>query len=165
MMISKEMAARLNVQVNHEFENERSYLAMAYWFESIGLKVFAKFFFKQAGEERGHGEKIAKYLIDQGAEVVLGSVAPVQVSFKSAKEAAELFVKVEVKTTTMVHEIVEMAVREKDYATHDFINWKVGEQVEEVATANEVLGMVKIAETPGQLLMLEGRIWQMIEKG
>jgi ferritin len=74
-------------------------------------------------------------------------------------------VKLEVKTTKMVHEIVELAIKEKDYATHDFINWKVAEQVEEVATANELLGMVKLAETPGQLLMLEGRVWRMMEKG
>ena len=164
-MISKKMAARLNVQVNHEFENERSYLAMAYWFESVGLKVFAKFFIRQAGEEHEHAEKIAKYVLDQGAEVILGPVAPAQVSFKSAKEAIEAFVKLEVKTTKMVHEIVAMAIKENDYATHSFINWKVSEQVEEVATANELLGMVKLTETPGQLLMLEGRVWQMMEKG
>ncbi len=163
-MISKKMAARLNVQVNHEFENERSYLAMAYWFESIGLKVFAKFFFKQAAEEHGHAEKIAKYLLDQGADVILGSVAPAQVTYKSAKEAIEMFVKLEVKTTKMVHEIVEMAIKEKDYATQDYISWKVSEQVEEVATANEMLGIVRTADTPGRLLMLENRIWQMMEK-
>lgn len=164
MMISKKMADRLNVQVNHEFENERSYLATAYWFESAGLKVFAKFFFRQAGEEREHAEKIAKYILDQGADVILGSVAPAQVTYKSAKEAIETFVKLEVKTTKMVHEIVDMAIKEKDYATHDFINWKVSEQVEEVASANELLGMVKLTETPGQLLMLEGRVWQMMQK-
>lgn len=163
-MISKKIADRLNVQVNHEFENERSYLATAYWFESAGLKVFAKFFFKQAAEEHEHAEKIAKYIIDQGADVILGSVAPAQVSFKTAKDAIDSFVKLEIKTTKMVHEIVELAIKEKDYATHGFINWKVSEQVEEVATANELYGMVKLSETPGQLLMLEGRVWQMMQK-
>ena len=67
MMISAKMAARLNKQVIHEHHNYWSYLAMGYWFESNGLKVFAKFFFKQASEEKEHAEKIAKYLLDQGA--------------------------------------------------------------------------------------------------
>jgi ferritin len=161
MMISQKMAARLNKQVIHEHHNAWSYLAMAYWFESIGLKVFAKFFYKQAGE----AEKIAKYLLDQGAEVVLTNLEKPKTTFKNALDATETFVQLEIKTTKMVHEIVDMAVKENDHATAVFIDWKVAEQVEEVASANELHGMVKMAGTPGQLLMLEGRVWQMIEKG
>ncbi len=163
-MISKTIAARLNEQINHEFTNERTYLATAYWFETVNLKVFAKFFYKQALEERGHALKIAQYMVDQGAEVALGAVSPEKTSFKSAKEAVETFVATEVKTTKMVHEVADLAIKENDHATHQFINWKVTEQVEEVATANELLAMVRLAETPGQLLMLEGRVYQMIEK-
>jgi ferritin len=162
-MISKKMATRLNDQVNHEFTNERSYLAIGYWFESAGLKVFAKFFYKQAMEERGHATRIAQYILDQGAEVKLGSVEAEKIVFKSAREAVELFVALEIKTTRMVHELVDMSMKENDYATQNFISWKVAEQVEEVATANDLLGMVRLTETPGQLLMLEGRVYQMME--
>lgn len=163
-MISKKMVTRLNAQITHEFENERAYLAMGYWFENQGLTVFAKFFFKQALEERGHAVKIAQYLIDQGAEVSLEALAQPKNVFKSAKEAVGMFVAVEVKTTKMVHEIADMAIKENDHATRNFIEWKIAEQVEEVASANELYGMVKLTETPGQLLMLEGRVYQMMEK-
>lgn len=165
MMISSKMAARLNKQITHEHHNAWSYTAMGYWFESNGLKVFAKFFHKQAGEEREHAEKIAKYLLDQGAEVVLTALDKPKTSYKSPLEACQEFVRLEVVTTKMVHEIVDMATKERDHATRDFIDWKVSEQVEEVASANELLGMVKLAGTPGQILMLEGRVWQMMEKG
>lgn len=165
MMISAKMAARLNKQVIHEHHNYWSYLAMGYWFETQGLKVFAKFFFKQAEEEKGHAEKIAKYLLDQGAEVVLTSLDKPKTSYKNALDACQDFVKLEVVTTKMVHEIVDMAQKEGDHATREFIDWKVGEQVEEVASANDLLNMVKLAGTPGQILMLEGRVWQMMEKG
>lgn len=164
MMISQKMAARLNKQVIHEHHNSWSYLAMAYWFESAGLKVFAKFFFKQSEEECEHAEKIAKYLLDQGADVVLTELDKPKTSYKNALDACETFVQLEIKTTKMVSEIVDMAAKEGDHATRQFIDWKVGEQVEEVATANELLSMVKLAGTPGQILMLEGRVWQMIEK-
>lgn len=165
MMISPKMAARLNKQVIHEHHNAWSYLAVGYWFESEGLKVFAKFFYKQAGEERGHAEKISKYLLDQGADVVLTELDKPKTSWKNAREAVEFFVQLEIKTTKMVHELVDMAMKERDHATRDFIDWKVSEQVEEVATANELAGMVKLTESKGQLLMLEGRVWQMMEKG
>ncbi len=165
MMISAKMAARLNKQVVHEHHNYWSYLAMGYWFETQGLKVFAKFFFKQGEEEKGHAEKIAKYLLDQGAEVVLTSLDKPKTSYKNALDACQEFVKLEVVTTKMVHEIVDMAQKEGDHATREFIDWKVGEQVEEVASANDLLNMVKLAGTPGQILMLEGRVWQMMEKG
>jgi ferritin len=165
MMISPKMAARLNKQVIHEHHNAWSYLAMAYWFETAGLKVFAKFFSKQAEEERGHAEKISKYLIDQGAEVTLTELDKPKTAYKNALDACQTFVQLEIKTTKMVHEVVDMAIKEGDHATRDFIDWKVAEQVEEVATANELLGMVKLAGSPGQILMLEGRVWQMMEKG
>ena len=163
-MISKTMATRLNAQVNHEFANERSYLATGYWFESNNLKVFAKFFFKQALEERSHATKIAQFLIDVGAYVKLDGVAPETTAFSSARAAVEAFVNTEITTTKLVYEIVDMAIKENDHSTREFIGWKVTEQVEEVALANELLGMVKLAEAPGQLLMLEGRVYQLMER-
>jgi ferritin len=163
MMISEKMAARLNKQVAHEFHNFWTYKSIAYWFEANNLPIFAKFFFKQAEEEKGHGEKIAKYLLDQGADIKLGPIDAPHLGYKTVKEVMELFVKVEVLTTNMVHEIVKMAVDENDYATRNFIEWKVGEQVEEVASANAMLAMVKHAETPGQIMMLEGRVIHMMD--
>ena len=154
MMISERMAARLNEQVNHEFFNMWTYFSMAYWFENAGLTVFAKFFQKQAKEEQGHGEKIAKYLINQGAHVKLAALPAPVVDYKSAKEVVEAFVQHEIKTTKMVHEVVDLAIKENDHATRNFIDWKVDEQVEEVASANELAQMVRYAETPGQLMML-----------
>lgn len=163
-MISKKMIDRLNVQLNHEHHNAWSYLAMAYWFETAGLRGFAKFFHKQAGEERGHGEKIARYLLDQGAPVVLDNLEKPKNTYKNALEAVETFLQLEMKTTKMVHEIVALAEQEKDYATRQFIQWKVGEQVEEEATANAVLQLVKAASTDAQLLMIEGRILELMGK-
>jgi len=76
----------------------------------------------------------------------------------------ETFLQLEMKTTKMVHEIVALAEQEKDYATRQFIDWKVGEQVEEEATANAVLQLVKAASTDAQLLMIEGRILELMGK-
>ena len=44
-----------------------------------------------------------------------------------------------------------------------FLKWFVDEQVEEVASTSELLNMVSMAESPGQIFMLEARVWHMVE--
>jgi ferritin len=160
MMISEKMAARLNEQVKHEFFSFWVYLGMAYSFESMGLKGFAGKFFKQSEEEKGHATKIAKYLVDQGATVKLTALEQPKVSYSSAQEIIEAALEHEKKVTKLIGEIASLAQSETDHATHSFIEWFVDEQVEEVATMTEILAWVKMASTPGQLLMLEGRVAQ-----
>ncbi|MEW6051842.1 MAG: ferritin [Candidatus Zixiibacteriota bacterium] len=164
MMISQKVAARLNEQVKHEFYSSWAYMAMAYSFETMGLPIFAKWFYRQAGEEREHAEKIARYLLDQGAEVVLTALPEPKTKYTTAQEIIEAALEHEKLVTRQIHEIAELALAEKDQATYHFNGWFVGEQVEEVASVMEILNMVKLASTPGQLLQLEGRIYQMMEK-
>ncbi|HVP07707.1 MAG TPA: ferritin [Candidatus Acidoferrum sp.] len=158
MMISEKMAARLNDQVKHEFFSFWAYLAMAYSFETMGLKGFARRFYKQAEEEKGHATKIAKYLVDQGASVKLTALDQPKVTYSSAQEIIEAALEHEKKITKLIGEIASQAVAEGDHATHSFIEWFVDEQVEEVSTVSEILGWIKMTNSPGQLLMLEGRV-------
>jgi len=164
MMISQKMADQLNVQVKNEFFANWAYLSMAYAFESMGLKIFARWFFKQAEEEREHAEKIAGYLLDQGAEVKLMALDQPKVKYASAEEICAAAVEHELGVTKNIHDLVELARKENDYATENFLQWFVEEQVEEVASTTELLDMVKMASAPGQLFMLENRLWHEVEK-
>lgn len=164
MMISEKMTARLNEQVKNEFFSEWAYLAMAFSFETMGLKVFAARFYQQATEEHEHAMKITKYLVDQGAEVRLTALPEPKVAYSSAAEIIEAALEHEKKITRQINEIASQASAESDHATHQFIGWFVNEQVEEVASMTELLGMVKMATTPGQILMLEGRVYRMLGK-
>jgi len=137
MMISKKMADKLNLQVKYEFESYWIYLAMAFSFETMGLKGFANWFYAQADEEKEHAMKIAKYILDQGAEVKVDH---------------------EIKITKDINNLVALARTEKDYATETFLHWFVNEQVEEVASTTEVLNMVEMAPTPKHLFMLENHL-------
>ena len=163
MMISKAMAKRLNEQVNNEFFAFWTYQQMGYAFENMGLEVFAKLFFKQAGEEREHAEKIAKYLVDQAAEVKLTKLDAPRTAYKSAEEIIGEAVKHEKKVTADWNEISDLAIKEKDHASRVLSDWFVEEQVEEVSSMTQLLDMVKLTQNQGQLLMLEGRVWRMIE--
>ncbi len=163
MMISQKMADAINEQIKNEFYSGWLYMAMSYKFESMNLKVFAKWFYKQAGEEREHAEKFAKYLIDQGAEVKLTSLDKPKADWKTAEDMTSGAVAHEKEVTKMIHNLVDLARSENDHATFNMLQWFVDEQVEEVASATELTDMVKLATNPGQLLMLEGRVYHMLE--
>lgn len=163
-MISEKMAARLNEQVKNEFYAEWAYLAMAYSFEDMGLKVFAARFFQQATEEREHAMKVAKYLVEQGAAVKLQQLPQPKIDYKSAEEIVAAALEHEKKVTRDFNEIADLAISERDHATGAFCKWFIDEQVEEVSSMSELLTWVKMASSPGQLLMLENRIYAQMSK-
>jgi ferritin len=158
MMISKKMAKRLNDQVNHEFYANWVYQAMAYALQSMNLKGFADWFDQQAAEERSHAVKIADYLLDQGAPVTLKELPAPRTDYKSVQEICQAALAHELKVTKQINDIAALAETEKDRATIQFIGWFVTEQVEEVATATELLEMVKIAKSPDQLFMMQAHV-------
>jgi len=52
----------LQRQVNHEFDNERLYLAMSFWLEEHGYVETAKFFSKHSKEERKHAMDFINFM-------------------------------------------------------------------------------------------------------
>lgn len=164
MMISQTMAKALNDQIGAELASEYIYLAMAYKFEDMNLPVFAKWFYKQAEEEHSHALKIGKYLIEQGVSAAVPAIPAPQANWKSAQEICDGAVEHEKYITKRIHDLVKQARTENDIATEQFLQWYVGEQVEEVATTTQLAEMVKHAQNAGQLMMLEGRVWRMVEE-
>ena len=158
MMISDKMAARLNEQVNNEFYSSWIYMAMAYSFEEMNLKGFAKWFFAQAEEEKSHAMKIAGYIVDQGGTVKLKQLSEPQGDYEYAEAIVKATLEHEKKVTKQIDEIAALAESENDRATREFMNWFIKEQVEEVSTATDLLNMVQMAQSPGQLLMLQSHL-------
>jgi len=143
MFLTEKMIAALNVQVGQEFANALQYIAVANWFESEDLRLLAKLYHKQADEERGHAQKISKFLIDSGAKVKIPNLGPFTNDFANAAEAAQLAYDAEVRTTKQIHELVALAQAEKCPSAHQFLQWFVEEQVEEIATAQTNLNIIK----------------------
>ncbi len=163
MMISTKMAKALNDQIAAEYGSFYIYAAMAYKLETMNLPVFARWFHLQAAEEREHAEKIAKYILEQGGDVKLQAIDAPKATWKSCLEICEGALEHEKYITKRIHDLMALAHKENDYATASFLNWFVDEQVEEVASTNELVEMVKLAKTPGHLLQLEGRVWRLVE--
>ncbi|HEX2898033.1 MAG TPA: ferritin [candidate division Zixibacteria bacterium] len=164
MMIPQKVADRLNEQVNHEYFNCWTYTAMAWTLEKMNLKAFAQWFFIQAKEEKGHAEKIANYLNDQGGTIRLKALGEPKSDYKSVEEIFQTALEFEKKTTKQVHEILALSRSENDPATENFIAWKVAEQVEEVSSVEYLLSIVKTVSSPKELFMLEGKVAKLVAK-
>lgn len=163
MMISETMAAKLNTQVKEEFYSYWVYLAMSYKLHGMGFRGYAKWYDIQAKEEMNHATKIAGYLKEVGAPVKLGTLETPKADYASVKEIVQTALDHEKKITRLINECVDLAAKENDHATSNFLAWFVDEQVEEVATAEKLLDMVSLATEKIQLLLLEGRIFELRE--
>src|SRR5690242_20216483 len=74
LMISQQMAAKLNEQIKNEWESQFLYLTMMAWCLNNNYDGFAAWFRKQADEEGQHGFKILGHLNDVGANVIIPSL-------------------------------------------------------------------------------------------
>jgi ferritin len=153
MLISDALNRALNEQIGHEFGNENQYLAIAAYFETEGLFGLAKIYYDQAGEERTHGLKLLKFVIETGGRVVIPAVAAPRNEFKSAEDAAQLALDAEVRTTKQIYELVSLARSENNYIAENALQWFVNEQLEEVSSAETRLALIRRAGP--SILMVE----------
>ena len=161
MKLDEKLVQALNEQVNAEFYASYLYFSMAIYFQSQNLKGFASWMHTQAHEEWGHGMKIITYLLDQGCEVSLKEIAKPQIKWESPLAVFEDSLKHEQKVTGMINDLYNMANSQNDHATGIFLQWFITEQVEEEASATEVIEKLKIADgKPNLIFMLDRELGQ-----
>lgn len=138
-MITQDMTDALNEQIHRELYSAYLYQAMGSHFAHEGLDGFASWFGIQAREEAGHAFRIHGYLVEQGARVEWKAIEAPPAAFDAPESVFEAVLEHERFVTRSIHELMERAVREKDYATQVMLQWFVTEQVEEEATAESLL--------------------------
>lgn len=145
-MIKQEMIDALNQQIAMESESSQAYLALASWAETQpGLEGVTEFFYQQSDEERLHMLKLMRYVNERGGYALVPQLPQPQTEYTSLKSVFELFLAHEYKVSESINDLVETALRMKDYATHNFLQWYVTEQMEEESTArmlNEKLELI-----------------------
>jgi ferritin len=135
--------ARLNEQVGHELAAHNQYLACAIHYDAMTMPQMAAYFYGQAVEERRHALMMVQYLLDTGAEVAIPSIeAPVS-SFADVVAPVELAVDQERRVTAQINELLVIAREESDFASEQFLQWFIKEQVEEVASMADLLAVVR----------------------
>ncbi len=145
-MLSKTLQEALNQQVKHEAASSQIYLAMASWADiQPGLQGVTEFFYQQSEEEREHMLKLIKYINERGGYAIVPALEQPIITFQSLKRVFEEFLKNELGVSESINDIVHLALQEKDYATHNFLQWYVSEQIEEerlARTSNEKLELI-----------------------
>lgn len=145
-MLSNAIQEALNKQVQMEAESSQAYLAMASWAEiQPGLEGVTEFFYKQSDEERVHELKLIRFINERGGFATIPPLPQPMVTFQSLRRVFEEFLKHELKVSNSINDLVHLSLTEKDYATHNFLQWYVNEQIEEERTArnlNDKLEMI-----------------------
>ncbi|MDW8055922.1 MAG: ferritin [Elusimicrobiota bacterium] len=156
MKLSENIQKELNAQLNRELFSAYLYLSMAAYFEKENLKGFAHWFKLQAKEEVSHAMKFFEYIIERNAEVELTQIDKPKKDWAQPLEALKDTYEHEQKVTDYIHKILDLAIKEKDYATQNFLQWFVAEQVEEEAQALEILQKLeKSKDSVGSLFVLD----------
>lgn len=161
-MLSKRMQSALNKQIRIEAESSQIYLAMASWAELQGLEGVSEFMYAQSDEERTHMLKLFKYINERGSHAIVSELDAPDVEFGSIKEMFETLFEHEVFVSQSINELVHISLKEKDYATHNFLQWYVAEQIEEEAQARTILDKINmIGEDKGGLYLFDNDIKQL----
>jgi ferritin len=152
----EKMLEACNGQLNAEWYSSYLYVSMAAYFESLNLKGFAHWMSVQAKEEWVHGELFYAQIHDRRGRVTLRAIEAPATEWESPREAFEHVLAHEQKVTGLINKLMDQAVGESDHATSNFLQWFVGEQVEEEAAADAILQQLKlIGDNAHALLMLD----------
>jgi ferritin len=144
-MPAKAFVDRLNEQIGHEFAASQQYLAIAVYYDDETLPRLAAFFYQQALEERNHALMMVQYLLDAGAAAPIPGVAGPQAEFGDVVEPVALAIEQERRVTDQINALTAIARQEGDYSSEQFMQWFIKEQIEEVASMNDLLKVVERA--------------------
>ncbi len=142
--MNKRIEEALNDQIEKESSSSQYYLAMASWAETNGLNGTSKFMYQHSDEERFHMLKLVKFVNERGGKALIPPVPQPPATFESLEKVFELLLKHELDVTASINNVVDVCLQEKDYSTHNFMQWYVAEQLEEEALARGILDKLKL---------------------
>lgn len=144
MTLSRKLSDALNEQILAEMWSSNLYLSMSIHFSQLGMDGFAHWMKKQSQEELEHAYTMIDYSIKRGGQVKLDQINVVPTAFGTPLEIFEHVYEHEVHVSELIDKLVDVAAAEKDKATQDFLWGFVREQVEEEATAKNIVEKLKM---------------------
>ncbi len=155
-MLKEKIETALNNQIKSEAQSSQIYLAMASWAETKGLGGTAQFLYKHSDEERMHMLKLVQYVNERGGKAVVPELAQPDKDYKSISNLFDTLLNHEVMVSGEINNLVEICLNEKDYTTHNFLQWYVAEQIEEEALARTIMDKLSmIGEDKGGLYLFD----------
>jgi bacterioferritin B len=154
VLISPELAHAFNEQIGHEFGASMQYVSIAAHFRQRQLTLLSKLFMVQADEERQHAMKFVQYLLDTKGDLRIPQVPAPTPSFASAEAAVQAALNWENNVTAQITGLMDLAMKQNDYLAQNFLQWFIGEQLEEVVKMDRLLSVIRQSGEKN-LLMVE----------
>ena len=142
-MASDAFISKLNEQIAYEFAAHQQYVANAVYYDAETLPRLAAFFYAQAVEERNHAMMMVQYLLDAGATVEIPGVEPPSTSFGDIVAPVALALDQEQRVSDQIGRLAATAREHGDYASEQFMQWFIKEQIEEVSSMSALLTVVE----------------------
>lgn len=146
MNIPASVQSALNAQIKNEFQAHYRYLGMCAHFESTPYQGFAHWMRLQATEEYGHAMKLFDYLVDRNATIDLSTIEAPPMSYGPNPAAVfQTALAGEQDVTRQINNLYDLALRDKDFATLQFLTWFLQEQVEEEKVVTQMVERLELA--------------------
>ena len=146
-MLSNKVEQVLNKQIGIEAASSQVYLAMASWADINGLTGTAKFMYLHSDEERQHMLKLIKFVNDRGGHAIIPELAQPKAKYNDINEVFSDLLNHELQVTKSINEVVHICLEDKDYTTHNFMQWFVSEQIEEEGLARTIMDKLNMIGT------------------
>ena len=143
-MLLKRIEKALNDQIDLENASSNYYLAMTSWLETEGLNGVATFLYRHSDEERAHMLKLIRYINERGCKAEIPSCAKPPKSFDSVQSIFKELLEHEIKVSQEINGVVDGCLNNKDYITHNFMQWFVSERIEGDALAWGILDKLNL---------------------
>jgi len=141
-MAAPAFVERLNEQIGHEFSAHQQYIAIATYYDALTMPQMASLFYRQAQEERDHAMMMVQYLLDADHVPVIPAIPAPRVDFADVIEPVAAALDQERQVAEQINELTRIARDNNDYASDQFMQWFIKEQVEELSTMSDLLAVV-----------------------
>jgi ferritin len=142
-MAAQRFVDLLNEQIGHEYAAHHQYVAIAVHYDDLTMPQMASLFYQQALEERDHAMMMVQYLLDTDSKVAIPGVeAPIN-DFADVVEPVRLALAQERRVSDQINALTAVAREEHDFASDQFMQWFIKEQVEEIASMTDLLAVVR----------------------
>jgi len=148
-MISKRLEEAVNAQINAEMWSAYLYLSMSSYCYNAGYTGMANWFAIQFKEEQDHAQIFINYLQSRGGRVLLRAIDAVDTEWASPLAAFEHTLQHEEKVTSLINNLMAIAVEEKDFASQSRLQWFIDEQVEEEENATDIIQKLRMLNGNG----------------
>lgn len=141
-------------QIVNEMASANLYLNIASYFDNQSLSGFSHWMRKQAHEEHSHAMRLYDHMLERREMPMVGTVPEMAVPGKSPLKIMLAVLDHEKMVTTQIHELMDIARTNKDYACEVMLHWFIDEQTEEVNSVEQIVDRLAIAGEDGSGLIV-----------